>query len=95
VVSRSRLIERLNAGLWQDDGRESSGFARKLTLVSASAGFGKTTLVSEWIRKIACPAAWLSLDRGDNDPLRFWQYIIVALQTVDENRLRSKPWRRH
>jgi LuxR family transcriptional regulator, maltose regulon positive regulatory protein len=63
----------LNEGL-------SSG--RKLTLVSASAGSGKTTLVSDWIASCECPVAWLSLDEGDNDPARFLTYLIAALQTL-------------
>ncbi|MCP4541357.1 MAG: LuxR family transcriptional regulator [Chloroflexi bacterium] len=71
LVSRPRLIERLNAGLH-----------RKLTLVSAPAGFGKTTLVSEWVAGCERPAAWLSLDEGDNDPTRFLIYLVAALQTV-------------
>ncbi len=71
VVSRPRLIERLNEGLH-----------RKLTLLSAPAGFGKTTLVSEWIVENDQPAAWLSLDEGDSDPERFLMYLIAALQTV-------------
>ncbi len=70
------MIGRLNQGL-------SSGC--KLTLISAPAGFGKSTLVSEWISNPKRPAAWLSLDKGDNDPLRFLTYIIVALQTVMTN----------
>ena len=62
LVPRVRLIERLNAGL-----------DRKLTLVSAPAGFGKTTLVSEWVAGCGrlepkARVAWLSLDDGDNDP---------------------------
>src|SRR6266516_2134434 len=57
----------------------------KLTLLSAPAGFGKTTLVSEWIatrgeRQDPLPVAWLSLDAGDNDPVRFWRYVIAACQ---------------
>ena len=76
LVSRPRLIERLNAGLH-----------RKLTLISAPAGFGKTTLLSEWIYRRGgmtppLPVAWLSLDQGDNDPARFLAYFIAALQTV-------------
>lgn len=71
VVVRVRLIERMNAGL-----------RGKLTLVSAPAGFGKTTLVSEWIETIRQPTAWLSLDDGDNDPIRFLTYFIAALQAV-------------
>ena len=73
TVPRSRLIEQLNEGL-------RSG--HKLTLVSASAGFGKTTLVSEWITQSGLPIAWLSLDEGDNDPIRFIAYLIAALQTL-------------
>src|SRR4030066_239640 len=73
VVLRPRLIERLNEGL-------SSG--RKLTLISAPAGFGKTTLVSEWVAVCERPVAWLSLDEGDNDPIRFLTYLVAALQTI-------------
>jgi LuxR family maltose regulon positive regulatory protein len=73
VVPRPRLIERLKEGL---------AMGCKLTLVSASAGFGKTTLVSEWIAKCERPVAWLSLDQGDNDPVRFISYLIAALQTL-------------
>ncbi len=54
----------------------------KLTLISASAGFGKTTLVGEWIASCGRPVAWLSLDEGDNDPVRFISYLVAALQTV-------------
>jgi LuxR family transcriptional regulator, maltose regulon positive regulatory protein len=57
---------------------------RKLTLISASAGFGKTTLVSEWIADCARPVAWLSLDERDNDPVRFISYLVSALQTIKE-----------
>ena len=71
VVLRPRLVERLNAGLH-----------RKLTLISAPAGFGKTTLISEWIAGCERPAAWLSLDDGENDPTRFVTYLIAALQTM-------------
>jgi len=73
IVLRPRLIERLNEGL-------SAG--RKLTLISASAGFGKTTLVSQWIAGCGRPVAWLSLDEGDGDPTRFLTYLIAALQTI-------------
>src|SRR6266487_3717161 len=71
VVIRPRLIERLNEGLY-----------RKLTLISAPAGFGKTTLVSQWVEGIERPAAWLSLDEGENDPARFLTYLVAALQTI-------------
>lgn len=72
VVLRPRLIERLNAGLHS-----------KLTLVSASAGFGKTTLVSEWLAGCGRPAAWLSLDDNDNESTRFLTLLFTALQTVE------------
>jgi len=71
LVSRPRLIARLNAGLH-----------RKLTLISAPAGFGKTTLLSEWAAGCGRPVAWVSLDKGDNDPMRFWAYFIAALKRV-------------
>ena len=74
VVFRPRLIERLNEGLH-----------RKLTLISAPAGFGKTTLVSEWVAGCERPSAWLSLDEGDNDPTRFLAYLVAALQTIAAN----------
>ena len=73
IVVRPRLISQLNEGL-------SSG--RKLTLISAPAGFGKTTLVSEWAAGCGRPVAWLSLDEADNDPTRFLVYIVAALQTI-------------
>ena len=74
VVARPRLSERL-----------SRGAESKLTLISAPAGFGKTTLLAEWLA--AAPAgrrsvAWLSLDQADNQPVTFWTYLITALQTV-------------
>ena len=72
-VSRLRLIERLNEGLRRTPG---------VTLISAPAGFGKTTLVSEWVMSCGRPVAWLSLDEGDNDTARFLAYLIAALQTV-------------
>jgi hypothetical protein len=77
LVPRPRLSERLDRGT-----------ASKLMLVSAPAGFGKTTLLTEWLAAgPAAPAderlaAWLSLDRGDNDSASFWAYVIAALRTV-------------
>src|SRR6185436_13333105 len=71
VVFRPRLLERLNEGMH-----------RKLTLVSAPAGFGKTTLLSEWVAGCARPTAWLSLDEGENDPTRFLTYLVAALRTI-------------
>jgi len=84
AVRRPRLIERLSNGLLQ--GRS---FARKLTLVSAPAGFGKTTLLSAWIETLASASepvgprfAWLSLDEDDGDPIRFLAYLAAAVRTV-------------
>jgi LuxR family maltose regulon positive regulatory protein len=73
LVTRARLIERLNGGCAQ---------GCKLTLISAPAGFGKTTLVSDWIGACKKPVAWVSLDEGDNDPARFITYVVAALQAV-------------
>jgi LuxR family transcriptional regulator, maltose regulon positive regulatory protein len=83
TVSRPILIERLNEGLCQNQGLgQNPGFGRKLTLVSAPAGFGKTTLVSEWLAGCKQPVVWLSLDEGDNNFTCFLTYLIAALQTV-------------
>ncbi len=62
----------------------SEGLRRKFTLVSAPAGFGKSTLVTGWLAESGQPAAWLSLDEGDNDPVRFWTYVIAAIQAVNQ-----------
>lgn len=72
AVPRSRLIEKLNEGLY-----------RKLTLISAPAGFGKTTLITSWLAMHEYPVAWLSLDRSDGDLSRFLTYLVSALQTVN------------
>lgn len=74
VVPRPRLVEGLNEGLH-----------RKLTLVCAPAGFGKTTLVGEWVAGCERPVAWLSLDEGDSDRTRFLTYLVAALRTVSAN----------
>jgi LuxR family maltose regulon positive regulatory protein len=58
---------------------------RRLTLISAPAGFGKTTLLGEWISGSRQPVAWLSLEEADNDPMRFWAYFIGALQLLQED----------
>ncbi len=71
LVSRPRLIEQLNEGLH-----------RKLTLISAPAGFGKTTLLSEWVAHCERPSAWLSLEEEDKDLRRFLAYLVAALQTI-------------
>jgi LuxR family maltose regulon positive regulatory protein len=69
LIVRPHLIERINTGL-----------DRKVTLIAAPAGFGKTTLLSEWIPHSPRRVAWLSLDEGDQDPTLFWAYFISALQ---------------
>ena len=87
LILRPRLIERLNDGLLSSS---------RLTVISAPAGFGKTTLVSEWIAALTLSSspnergegvriAWLSLDEEDNDPARFLTYFITALQTIAPN----------
>ena len=81
-MPRPRLIEWLNTGLGQSGLQKGLGFARKLTLISAPAGFGKTTLLSEWAAGCDRPVAWVSLDKSDNDPTRFWAYFVAATQTV-------------
>lgn len=71
VVPRPRLLARLEAGV--------SG---KLSLISAPAGFGKTTLTVHWLQQQERPVAWLSLDENDNAALRFFTYAVAAIQTV-------------
>ena len=73
LVLRSRITRALTDGI--ENGR-------KLTLISAPAGFGKTTLVINWIEGNNIPAAWISLDEGDGDPARFLTYLVAALQTL-------------
>ena len=79
LVARPRLTAKLE--------REPS---RKLTLISAPAGFGKTTLLVEWLREREGGegwVAWLSLDEGDNDPVRFMSYLVVALRRTGEEEI--------
>ncbi len=78
MVARSGLIEKLNNSLWQ-----AHGFARKLTLISAPAGFGKTSLVVDWLNNLGLQVVWLSLDQNDNDPVRFLAYLIAGLNKID------------
>ncbi len=63
--------------------RLTQGAVGPLTLVSAPAGFGKTTLLAQWLAESGMPVAWLSLEPGDNEPVRFLSYLIAALQTLD------------
>ena len=71
-VQRTRLIDRLQEGI-----------NRKLTLISAPAGFGKTTLLSEWISQNELPIIWISLDKSDNDPVQFLRYLIAGLNGIE------------
>jgi len=73
LVPRRQLIERLNVGIHV-----------KLTLISAPAGYGKTTLAAEWLRGSQHSVTWLSLDEADNDPSRFLSYFLATLQIIDE-----------
>ncbi len=73
VVARPHLLDRLNAGLFS---------GRKLTLISAPPGFGKSTCVSEWVHALDLPVTWLSLDSADDDPGRFVLYLVAALQKI-------------
>src|SRR5512136_2827442 len=75
LVPRPRLVRLLNEGLHTK---------RNLTLVSAPAGFGKTTLVVAWLKQIDLPVAWLSLDEADNDLRRFLAHLAAAFHQVDE-----------
>jgi len=78
-IDRNHLVERLNQSLNPGPG----SFAARLALVSAPAGFGKTTLVSAWLDQLSgVDIAWLSLDENDNGPVRFLTYLVAALQTV-------------
>jgi len=72
LVARPRLTEKLECDL-----------GRRLTFLSAPAGFGKTTLLGEWLSGEERPVAWVSLDEGDNDPARFLSYLVVALRTIE------------
>ena len=74
IITRQHLIDLLKQSLF-----------RKITIVSAPAGFGKTTLIREWINQQRVSTAWLTLDELDNDPIRFLLYFIKALQAIDPN----------
>lgn len=82
LVTRSRLVARLAEGL---------RLGRRLTLVSAPPGFGKTTVIREWVGGAQRPVAWLSVDEGDNDPTRFVRYVIAAVAQADDRVARTLP----
>ena len=71
LVPRPQLIERLNSGL-----------GKQITLVSAPAGYGKTTLLACWLQDISRPGCWITLDNNDNDLLRFLRYVVAAVRTI-------------
>ena len=83
LVPRPRLWQRLAEALTRE---------RSLIVISAPAGFGKTTLLSEWLQHLSLPVAWLSLDPADNDVARFLAYLSAALQKIHpEGRERWRP----
>src|SRR5450631_3896154 len=61
----------------------NEGMRQKLTLLSAAAGFGKTTLVSAWVATHSIPVAWVALDASDNDPVLFWKYVTASLEAIE------------
>ena len=73
AVPRPRLYERLDEGA-----------RHELTVVSAPAGFGKTTLLADWSRRSELPVAWVSLDERDDEPVRFFLYLIAAIETIHD-----------
>jgi len=80
ILKRPNILEKLEEGL-----NVEGNFTRPLTLVSAPAGSGKTTLARKWLSGREERAAWFSLNEGDNEPARFWLYFISALQTREKN----------
>ncbi len=72
LIARSELLRRLDDGL-----------TKRLLLISAPTGYGKTTLTSMWVAKGGFASAWVTLDANDNDPTRFWKYVVSALRTFD------------
>ncbi|MGD8622249.1 MAG: LuxR C-terminal-related transcriptional regulator, partial [Anaerolineales bacterium] len=77
LVRRQRLID-----LLQDDLLVERSFGRKLTVISAPAGYGKTTLISQWLTEAPCPISWLTLEKGESDPTRFLSYLMAAVQST-------------
>jgi LuxR family transcriptional regulator, maltose regulon positive regulatory protein len=79
-IDRERLVARLNAGLENH---------HRLTLISASAGAGKSSLLAEWAATEPAMVGWVSLDSEDNDPIRFWTYCLAAIQVRCKNRVQT------
>jgi len=73
LINRTNLIQRLNDGIVHN---------KRLTIVSAPAGYGKSTLLSEWASRMEIPVAWLSLENDENSPIRFWNYFVRSLGTI-------------
>lgn len=78
LVARAALLARLDEGI-----------NRQVTVIAAPAGFGKTTLVASWLAAHHEAVAWVALDEGDNDPVRFWRYVLTATRAVDARLARS------
>jgi LuxR family maltose regulon positive regulatory protein len=77
LVNRTHLIQRLNKGVVNS----------RLTIISAPAGYGKSTLLGEWVSQLDIPVAWISLERGENVPACFWKYFMTALNEIPQVRL--------
>ena len=73
LVHRQRLLDRLD---------ESIRDGKRLILISTPAGYGKTTLLGEWVQRSNDSTTWISLDEGDNDPVKFMTYLIYALREI-------------
>jgi LuxR family maltose regulon positive regulatory protein len=82
LVARPQLTKRLD---------EALRIGHRLILVVAPAGYGKTTLVAEWLSKTGIPSVWVSLDEADNEPVRFFNYVVAALQNMLDSQLDRAP----
>jgi LuxR family maltose regulon positive regulatory protein len=82
LVPRPRLLQRLDEGLHP---------SQRLSLISAPAGFGKTALLSAWLRSLQQPVSWLSLDEADDELHCFLTYLVAALQKTDDHIGQAMP----
>lgn len=80
LVARPHLLEQMELGLLRN-----GEFGRRLTLISAPAGYGKTTLAIEGVKRLGLASTWLSLESADNDPRRFSSYLIAAMKQIDKS----------